>query len=141
MNTTLTDPCAEAITRANKWIDIGRPIIKAMYAMEDAQRELMSASLAVTKPDRRTFDEAHGYVNKAREELYEMLDGIRDNALCDERRDAPAGNAPTDAAELMAWDSAWDDAEAFNDQLERETMTVVQAEKIVEAEHNAAFGL
>jgi hypothetical protein len=137
-----------AIERANKWVDVARPVIKAMFAVEDAQSPVRKARLADPKgyafyakmsPEARIWEEAESYLTKCREQLSEMLDGIRDNYLCDERMPGPQESEPDDPVARQALDNAWSDADDFNDELERGCLSTDAAVKLVEAEHNAAF--
>jgi len=74
------------------WLTTARPIIKAMHAVEDALEPVNRArgddplgyvAYAKRSPASHAWAEAQGIVEGAVAELYKMLDGIRDNALCD----------------------------------------------------------
>lgn len=124
---------SEAAERANKWIDVARPIIKAIFALEEVEHLLTRERLTVEKDsDSRTFKEAAGYIAKPQRELHEMLDGIRDDFLCDEMPPQP----PSDAD-----DQAWQDRDEWHDALGESVTSVGQAIKIVTDEYNRSFGL
>lgn len=119
MTITLTRPMdlSAATERANRWLDTARPIIKAMCALEDAIDEHLLPAIAEARgnrrwdaprtPGERTYDEAEGYINKGRDQLFEMLDGIRDSFLADELPPAPFGDD----------EQAWTDRDEFSDAL------------------------
>lgn len=120
----------------NKWVDHARPIIKAMFVLEDAaDAPLLTALVAAGRGltshpatwQERDYREARVQVAKARNALFDMLDGIRDNFIADER--AGIGNNDDETAE----------ADDFNDWLGESTISVDAAVQIVTDEHNASF--
>lgn len=120
----------------NKWVDHARPIIKAMFAVDDAARPVTVAWLDADRGrkfrdplswQQRDYDEAKGYIETARKALFDMLDGIRDNFICDECCGVGDTDDETEAAD------------AYNDWLRAETIAVDQAIRIVTDEHNAGF--
>lgn len=112
------------------WLTTARPIIKAMHAVEDAIHPVTTARLAdplgyvaYTKRSAQShaWEEAQGIVEGAVAELYKMLDGIRDNALCD-------------AYVTVDYDGAEDaiaDQEALNEDLARGVIGVDAAVKMI----------
>jgi hypothetical protein len=133
----------QAIERANDWVRVARPIIKACFLMDDAHLELSRARLDDPKgfasygqmsPAARDWAEADRHIDRCREELNGMLEGIRDNALCDERMSGPQESEPADPIARQVWDNAWVDTEEFNDQLDRDVMSISAAIKLVENE-------
>lgn len=121
----------------NKWVDHARPIIKAMFLLDDAADQLLVEALCATHrsihhtaPEtwqERNYREARAEVAGAGRALYDMLDGIRDNFICDECCGVGDTDDETEAAD------------AYNDWLRAETITVDQAIRIVTDEHNAGF--
>jgi hypothetical protein len=127
----------EAAERASKWVDLARPIIKAMFAVDDdAEQHVRAAWLdayaAKQGHHRRLYSEARGYLEKARNELFAMLDGIRDDYLCDECPQQPS---------QFADEQAWADRDEWNAALAESVTTVEAAIQIVTAEHNREFAL
>jgi hypothetical protein len=134
---------AMAIEAANAWVNTARPIIKAWFQLDEAHLHVSRARLSDPKgfaayhkmsPAARTWEEAQSLIDKCRAELFEMLGGIRDNFICDERMEGPSIDEPEGAAEQRAWDNAWSDSEEFNDEIERGCMSVDAAIRIVEIE-------
>jgi hypothetical protein len=121
----------------NAWVDHARPIIKAMFVLEDAADEPLLAAVVEAGKGRRfrdpeTWQErdyrcARAEVAGARKALFAMLDGIRDSFISDERCGIGDTDDETEAAD------------AFNDWLEENTTSVDQAIRVVTDEHNAAF--
>jgi hypothetical protein len=121
----------------NKWVDHARPIILSMLVLDDeADGPLIRAVVDAGKDRRwrdpepwqvRDYREARAEVAKARKALYDMLDGIRDNFISDERCGIGDTDAETEAAD------------EFNDWLGEHTISVDQAVQIVNAEQNAAY--
>lgn len=123
-----------AVAHANQWVDTARPIIKAMLLIEDApDYAVLKALVDPAIPSRRdamsdrqrlatdTWREARGIIRQAREDLFEMLDGIRDSYLCDDRQGWVTGMSD-DEAEAV---------DAFNDELDRLVVSVDAAVKLV----------
>jgi hypothetical protein len=134
---------AMAIEAANAWVNTARPIIKAWFQLDEAHLHVIRARLGdpngygsyhKMSPAARTWEEAHRLIDKCRGELFEMLAGIRENAICDERMEGPSIDEPEGAAEQRAWDNAWSDSEEFNDEIERCCMSVDAAIRLVEGE-------
>lgn len=123
-----------AVAHANAWVDTARPVIKAMLLIEDAPdyavlkalvdpaipslRDAMSARQRVATD---TWREARGIIRNARGELFEMLDGIRDSFLCDDRQGWVSGMSDEQAEAV----------DAFNDELDRLVVSVDAAVKMV----------
>lgn len=123
---------AVAAERANRWLDIARPIIKAIFALEDIEHLLTRERFTAERDgDSRTFKEAAGYIAAPQRELHEMLAGIRDDFLCDEMPPQPQ----TDD------EQAWQDRDEWTDALGESVTTVEGAIKIVTDEHNRSFGI
>jgi len=111
-----------AITAANEWQAHALPIIRAYYALEEVS--LLNDICAnhyskdtMSKARTSDYREAQGYVIKAQDALYDMLDGIRDNFICDHS----AGYA-RDASEADV-----DAADEFNEELGRSVVSVEAA--------------
>lgn len=120
----------------NAWVDHARPIIQAMFAVEDAAGPLTSAWLKAGEGRRfneplrwqqRDYDYARADIEAARKALFDTLDGIRDNFIADERCGIGNTDAETEAAD------------EFNDWLDAETITVDAAVKLVADEQDAAY--
>lgn len=121
---------AAAVDRANSWIDTARPVIKAYLALDQIHGGLNTA--AYDRRGGRKFGTVAGYgesacayaasdVSKAVEALAASIDGIRSDVLSDEKLNASQ----------HADDSEWDRVEAFNDELDRQCMTVDAAVKLI----------
>lgn len=123
----------EATERANKWIDVARPIIKAMFELEEIEHVLNRARFdAQRECDQRTFKEAASCLARPQREWNEMLDGIRSDFLADETPPQPSQDAD---------EQAWQDRDEWTDALGESVTSVEQAVKIVTDEHNRSFGL
>lgn len=120
----------------NAWINHARPIIKAWLVLDDAaDAPLFNAVVDLNKAHKfgdprswqeRDYEEARGHIRKAGKELYAMLEGIRDNFICDEL----AGQSDDPDAQ--------EEADAFNDWLHGETASVDAAVNLVADEPRAA---
>jgi hypothetical protein len=122
------EACLEsAVVEANKWADVGRPIILATIRMDgdvdDALRPLMADNL-------RTYREAARIVADARRALEEMLEGIRDDFLADQLPPQPGPGAAEDA---------WERRDSFADALADVVVSVRDLVKRVEREDYDAF--
>lgn len=83
----------DAIAACNTaWTNHARPIVEAYVLMDQAFTPLFKATSADPTSRKRygqrslsvrDWDEATKIVDKARDALYDMLDGIRDNHRCD----------------------------------------------------------
>lgn len=113
MNTT-------AIAAANKWVDAARPIIVAYFKLDDMECELFQAL-----DHGRDGKEARGYIREARESLFGMLDGIRDDFIADQLPKQPPQDAP---------DSAWEERDNFSDELQSDVISITEALNIVSRE-------
>lgn len=110
----------QAIEQANLWAVTARPIVKAIWHIEDAECEVRHGC------DDRTWSEARPILSTPRRELREMLDGLRENAICDV--------LPRHPCTLTGTDAEWDAQEAFDEQVRREVTTVDALIKRMEAE-------
>lgn len=117
---------AVAVEAANEWQHVGRPIIMASLQVLRADDDLWE--LRKLKRE-RDYQEAHDCVESAFESLREMLDGIRDDFLSDQRK-SWSRDLSEDEAEAV---------DAFNDELEEAVASVRDIEKIVEREDYDAF--
>lgn len=119
-----------AAERAEKWIETARPIILAMFAVEDASGEhLFQAKIkargdrrydAPKTTDERTYEEAQSCLATAYTCLFEMLDGIRSDFLCDEMLPQPKPDAS---------EQDWTDRDEFSDGLDGCVTSVADAIK------------
>lgn len=114
---------ADKLANANQWVDAARPIIRAMFDIEDIALHGLEGE--------QTRREARGYLSDAYRGLEGMLDGIRDEFLCDER---------------MSWNPLMGDREAaradeFNDWLDETTISTSAAIKAEVGRYNAEFSL
>jgi hypothetical protein len=116
---------AEAVSAANEWQTVGRPIIMASLAVLRAADEISP----LFEHRRREYREANDAIEAAQTTLLEMLDGIRDDFLCDQRK-SWSRELSDDHAEAV---------DAFNDQLEEAVVSVRDLEKVVEREDYDAF--
>ncbi len=110
------------LAKCNAWVEHARPIILAMLMLDDeVDSVLLRAKIDADKDRRwnepvswqaRDYDEARGEVKGASKALFAMLDGIRDNFICDEM--------------VGVYDNpdAQEEADAFNDWLHAETIGV-----------------
>jgi hypothetical protein len=111
----------EKLANANQWVLAARPIIRAMFAIEDIQLNGLEGE--------QTRREARGYLSDAYRNLEAMLDGIRDEFLCDER---------------VSWNPLMGDLEAaqndeFNDWLDDNTTSARDAIKAEVEQFNASW--
>lgn len=97
-----------AIQRANQWQTVAKPIIAAMFALDDAACDVRQST------DRRTGEEARGYIMAAYERMKGMLDGIREEHRCDHCMELRSEMTEPEG----------DAVEAFNDTLDAGMMTV-----------------
>lgn len=132
-----------AIAEANQWLPHARPIIKVYLDMEEAcflsgawveaDKTLRSAVSKEQRTQARRmrddYDEANSHCEKARTALYAMLEGIRDNYRCDHLLPYPYPNDGFDSED--AHDEAYDRAENFNNELDRNLITVEAAVRMV----------
>jgi hypothetical protein len=116
---------AAAVAEASGWVRVATPIIKAMFALDDAQADLRSAKYDFrgkkrwNEPaayDERAMKEADDIVDEARLRLFEMLDGIRDDFRCDALH---SFGEPADGD-----DDAWGAHEALVEEFDRQLPTV-----------------
>lgn len=116
------------ITTTNtEWLAHARPIIRAYLAMEEA---CMASAICevhygrddTSKQRTRDYREADGYRKEAQASMYDLIQGIRDNAIADHSAEVSYDEAD---------DAVIDAAEEFNDELSRGVMTVEAAVRIV----------
>lgn len=112
----------QAVEQANLWTVTARPIVKALFLLEDAEAEVRHGC------DSRTWDEARPILSAPQRELREMLEGLRENAICDVLPRHPDAETGTDAK--------WDAMEAFDEQVRREVTSVDALIKRMVAEAN-----
>lgn len=117
------------LAAANGWIDTARPIIVAYFKLDEIDFEIRR-DMPDGPGNERTAKEARRYVAKARQELFEMIDGIRCDFLADELPPQPRPGAG---------EHEWDARDAAADALEAEVISIKDAEEIVEREWNDAF--
>lgn len=91
---------ATAVEKANLWTVTAAPIVKAIFALEDADSEVLRGC------DLRTAREARAILGKPQRELREMLVGIRDEFLADQLPPQPSADAP---------EAEWDARDEFAD--------------------------
>lgn len=130
---TLPNLTTTTETVNTEWLRIARPIIKAMFAVEDAIAPVTTARLADPKgyapysqrsAAGHAWMDAQGIAGKACEEMRELIEGIRDNALCDAYADCP-NDATDDEADAI---------DEFNDDLRKSVLTVGAAVRMVSDE-------
>ena len=114
-----------AVEAANEWQNVGRPIILASLAVLRASDEIAP----LFEHRRRDYREANDAIEAAQTTLLEMLEGIRDDFLCDQRK-SWSRDLNDDEAEMV---------DAFNDQLDDGVVSVRDLEKIVEREDYDAY--
>lgn len=117
----ITLSTAAAVEAANKWVDVARPIILASMRLDDQPWSEL-AHLRRFEGQERTWREAKDILTQAQRDLNDMVEGIRDDFISDQR----LGCAKSDE-EAEAFDE-------FNDELERDVTSVREAIKQVEAE-------
>lgn len=126
-----------AVERVNtEWLRIARPIILAMFAVDDAIYPVTTARLAdplgyvsygSMSPAAHAWQEAQSVTSKAVDGLRDILEGVRENALCD----------ALIAVDYDAADDVVDAQEAFNDDLRASVMSVEAAVKMIGDERAA----
>ena len=117
MTVIVTPNIADSIAKANQWVAAAKPVIRAYLEMDGIAGDLFDA-------DSRIREEARGILRKPIRELYDMIDGIREDHRCDH---VMHGHSDMTDAE-------WDLVEEFNDELERGMVSVAAAIKQVERE-------
>lgn len=100
---------ATAVEKANAWSVAARPIVKAIFALEDAEGEVLRGC------DLRTYREAKPILCAPQRELRELLVGMREEFIADQMPPQPSSDAP---------EAEWDARDQFQDELEREVVTV-----------------
>lgn len=105
----------DAIAAANLWVSAARPIIKAMFAIEDLEFEVRRDC------DDRTAREGLMILAEPQREFRKLIDGIRDDFLCDHGRPNVRDIPEELEAEILA----------FNDELAERTLSVDGAIKLV----------
>lgn len=103
------DRAQAAIDEANKWVEIAEPIIREYSNLDETVSALKQQAHKARAPGykdtplSRIYDEAVRPVEKAYEELGGIIEGIRENALCDVNfytdRDATAEQEDRDIAD------------------------------------------
>ncbi|GHH09230.1 hypothetical protein GCM10008023_05620 [Sphingomonas glacialis] len=113
----------EAIAAANLWTATARPIAKAMFALQDAQSDLVTARFTARGEKRwnepQAWDEyalksASDEIDKPINELFGHIEGIRDSVMCDNYR----------SLSFDASDEECDVVGVFNDDLDRSVLSV-----------------
>jgi len=115
-----------AIMAANAWVVDATPIIRAYLALDDVSliNDICANHYGRTLEEKQrtsAYREAQGYVTKAQDALYDMLDGIRDNFICDHNAPYPRDMSEDD---IIA-------ADEFNEELGRSVVSVEAAVKAV----------
>ena len=103
------DRVEDAINEANKWTEIAEPIIREYSNLDEAVSALKQQAHKARTPGyrdtplSRIFDEAARPIEKAHTELGRIIEGIRDDAICDVNfytdRDATADDEDRDIAD------------------------------------------
>lgn len=97
------DALTTAITAANLWTVAARPIVKALFALEDADHEILTGC------DMRTAREARAVLSKPQSDLREMLEGMRGEFIAEQVPPQPGADAP---------EAEWDARDEFSDAVE-----------------------
>lgn len=118
-----------AVEAADQWLDLARPIIMAMFKLEDIESEITGFGCDYEAHRARTLRWAACEIGKARSELDAMLDGIRDDFIADQRRSWTSGLSEEEGEAI----------DAFNDALDDETLSLADAHKRILAEWNDAW--
>jgi hypothetical protein len=83
------DRVEDAINEANKWTEIAEPIIREYSNLDETISALKQHAYKARTPSykdtplSRIYDEAVRPLDKAHTELGAIIEGIRENALCD----------------------------------------------------------
>lgn len=120
-----------AVEAADQWLDLARPIIMAMFKLDDLESEVTRGCSYPGDHRSRVLREGAGYISKAAANLQDTLDGIRGDFVAD--------NSKSWSRDLP--ESEGDAVDAFNDALSDETLSVKDAIKRVEAEWNDSFAM
>lgn len=119
---------SEAIAQASDWVRVAKPVILAYFAMDEIDSALRSAAYDFRGDKRwnepkgheeRTMDEARAELRPSMANLMLIVEGIRDNFICDATPQHPSGD---DEAE-------WDAHEEFREALEAGVPGVVATVK------------
>lgn len=105
----------DAILAANNWVAAARPIIKAMFALQDVEWDIRQSC------DDRTKSEAREILAKPQDRLRSLIDGIRDDFIADNCR-RWTRDMSDEQSELV---------DAFNDELGSRTLSADGAIKLV----------
>jgi len=124
----MTLPNLEAATaNANLWLAHARPIIRAYLSMEEACMASAICEVHYGRTDSekqrtRDYREADGYRKAAQRNMYELIEGIRDNYIADHSAEVAYGEDDDDVIDAV---------EEFNTELSRSVMTVEAAISVV----------
>lgn len=110
---------ADAIAAASLWTLAARPVVRAIFALEDVDFTLAQGC------DRATYGEAKDIIAKPRKQLLELVEGIRDNFLSDQLPPQPGRDAP---------DTEWDARDEFQAEVEAGVLTVAAFVRQMELE-------
>lgn len=108
-------PVSDAIEAANHWIVTARPVIEAYLRLDEIEGDLRRQC------DERTAGSAYPIAYKAGRALFEVIEGVREEFVCDHSRSG--------LTEMT--DAEWEEVEEFNDELCRSVVSVQHAIKIV----------
>lgn len=109
-----TQSLEQTVDRANQWAVSAAPVIRAWLGLYATEHDLCEA-------DKRTFEEAWPIIEKASASLYAIIEGVREEAICD--------HSMSGLTEMT--DAQWDVVEEFNDALRRDVIPVAAAIKNV----------
>ncbi len=117
----MKDNVKAAVEFANTWIGIAEPITREYINLDEAAKRMQSTRLKAMDNyhetvNSRTYGEALKHIEKTRDELIGILDGLRANFICDVYFHGP----------MNADDPIWDALEADNKAVE-EAVTSVDA--------------
>lgn len=130
----------DAETVSKMWLDHARPVMKAWLAMDDIT--LAGAWLDADRAQRvakrdgdkdaateafvrlQSYDEANRLITACRKGLVDMLDGIRDNYICDAIPPQPADDD----------EEAWEARDRVIDAMHADVLSVEAAVRVVEGE-------
>jgi hypothetical protein len=116
---------AEAVERASQWFEVARPVMAAMFAIEDAEiglERLKDKARSDGNADLHLlYAGAARELSKPADALFAMLDRVRKDHVDAALPVRPGAGTPE---EIEAFEDEWD---AFNDALSEEVVSIEAA--------------
>lgn len=124
---------SDAIAEANAWVAVAKPLIQEFLELDQIEARITTVACAARNnyretPRSRLYDEARRGIEKMRESLGEMIDGIRSDHIsdvyfhhCENDAEEDANEADNNAVEdgVMTVEAATD--MIYNERMERKS--------------------